>query len=140
MSIEISAYRARVGLFGHYQLRQKGFKPMTSFDLVIWLSILLIRSGDVHKNPGPVTSSSFDSSFGSASSLSSGSLNLSELISSHLSFVHYNVQSLAPKIHQLYADLCSFDVLAFTETWLTNNTSTSDIAFQTIKPNFVKIA
>ena len=138
MCIDISVYRARVGLFGHYQLRQKGSKPMNSFDLIIWISILLIRSGDVHENPGPVSSSTSDSSFTLSSSFSSDSPNISELISSHLSFVHYNVQSFVPKIHQLYADLCSFDVLAFTETWLSNDTSTSDIAFANYQTPFRK--
>ena len=139
MFIDISVYRARVGLFGHYQLRQKGFKlMMNSFDLIIWLSILLIRAGDVHKNPGPSSTSPPGSSFSSVSSLSSESFNLSELVSSHLSFVHYNVQSFAPKMHQLYADLSSFDVLAFTETWLDNNTLTSDIGLSNYQIPFRK--
>ena len=138
MCIDISVYRARVGLFGHYQQCKKSFKLLNSFDLLIWFSILLLRSGDVHENPGSVSTSPSDSSFSSASSLSSGSFNISDHISSHLSFVHYNVQSFAPKIDQLYTDLCSFDVLAFTETWLNNNTSTPDIAFPNYQTPFRK--
>ena len=70
--------------------------------------------------------------------MSSESFNLSELISSHLSFVHYNAQSFAPKIDQLYSDLCSFDVLAFTETWLNNNTSSLEISLPNYQTPFWK--
>ena len=38
----------------------------------------------------------------------------------------------------MYADLCSFDILAFTETWLDNSTSTSDIAFANYQIPFRK--
>ena len=138
MCIDISVYRARVGLFGHYQLREKSFKLMNSFDLIIWLSMLLIKCGDIHENPGPLSSTTSDTSFDSTSSLSSGSFNPSELVASNLSFVHYNVQSLAPKIQQLYADLCFFDVLAFTETWLDTNTSSSDITLSNYQTPFRK--
>ena len=39
-------------------------------------------------------------------------------ISHHLSFVHYNVQSILTKLDLLTADLADFDILAFSETWL----------------------
>ena len=111
---------------------------MNSFDSIIWLSIVLIRCGDAHENPGPAPSIASNSSSDSASSLSSGSFDLSEHISNNLSFVHYTVQSFVPKIQQLYADLCSFDVLAFTETWLNDHTSSSDIAFSNYQTPFRK--
>ena len=37
----------------------------------------------------------------------------------NLSLVHYNVQSFFPKLDILHTELFHFDILAFTETWLT---------------------
>ena len=41
----------------------------------------------------------------------------------HLSFVHYNVQSIVSKLKILHAELIDFDLLAFTETWLFGQTT-----------------
>ena len=41
--------------------------------------------------------------------------------------MHYNVQSFLPKIDLLPAELCDFDILAFSETWLNPSFLTADI-------------
>ena len=73
---------------------------------ITWFSILLLQAGDIHPNPGPLSTSS-------ASSISNtSSTNISVIIfsnlSNHLSFVHYNVQSLVPKIDILGTELFEF--------------------------------
>ena len=92
---------------------------------ITWLIVLLLlRSGNVHPNPGPSSISSVTSSGSSASILSSISL------SRHLSFVHYNVQSIVPKLDVLLTELYDFDILAFSETWLSPAVSEDSIALQ----------
>ena len=105
--------------------------------LVLWLWNLILQAGDVHMNPGPVsgsTSSAHDNaSFSSSSSLSS-SLSDALDMSRHFCFVHYNIQSLLPKLDQIYTELKDFDVIALTETWLNVSVSTDDLRFQSFKP------
>ena len=81
---------------------------------------MLLLSGNVHANPGPSSLSS------SVSSCILSSLNLSR----HLSFVHYNVQSIVPKLDILLAELYEFDILAFSETWLSPSVSNDDLFMQ----------
>ena len=50
--------------------------------------------------------------------------------SHNLSFVHYNVQSIFRKLDILHAELNDFDILAFTETWLSPTDDTDDLLFQ----------
>ena len=96
--------------------------------LIAWLSVLLLSAGDIHQNPGPSSSAtSFTTS--SLSSISSTFIN-SVNISHHLSFVHYNVQSLVSKLDVLHAELFHFDNLNCTETWLNSSFSTNDIRLQ----------
>ena len=73
-----------------------------------WLFVLLI-SGDVLPNPGPAFTSSTSSS--SSSSHDSFSFMNSMNLSQHLSFIYYNVQSIANKIDSLTAKLTDFDIL-----------------------------
>ena len=54
------------------------------------------------------------------------SLNLSR----HLSFVHYNFQSTAPKLDLLSTELFDFDILLFSETWLNPSVSLNDLHIQ----------
>ena len=92
---------------------------------ITWLIVLLLlRSGNVHPNPGPSSVSSVTSSGSSASVLSPISL------SRHLSFVHYNVQSIVPKLDVLLTELYDFDILAFSETWFSPAVSEDSIALQ----------
>ena len=57
---------------------------------------MLLLSGDIHPNPGPISTPSLGSFQESLVSLTSEPFNFSNL-SNHLSFVHYNVQSFLPK-------------------------------------------
>ena len=85
------------------------------FLITVWnvCCTLLLQSGDIHPNPGPDISN--DSSISSA--FSSRSFDLSK----YFSFVHYNVQSVYPKLELLSTELTDFDILAFSETWLGPN-------------------
>lgn len=94
-----------------------------------WLAFLLLLAGDVHTNPGPSRSSSVSSDSSTPTSMSNSlfnSLNLSH----SLSFVHYNVQSILTKLDTLYAELYEFDILAFTETWLSPAVDPTDLLLE----------
>ena len=54
----------------------------------------------------------------------------SSVLSKHLSFIHYNVQSILPKFDILFTELCDFDILAFSETWLNASITDDDISHQ----------
>ncbi len=99
-----------------------------TLQLLLGIIVLIIRSGDVHPNPGPT--SSFDRGSSSSSSSSHATLD----ISNHISFVHYNVQSIALKLEVLFAELCDFDILAFSETWLNPSVIPSDLLFDSFQP------
>ena len=91
-----------------------------------WLVLLLYSCGDVHPNPGPLSTSSTSSSYSSSSGMSNtlfSSLDLSH----NLSFVHYNVQSIFSTLELLETELIEFDILAFTETWLSPPTGTNEL-------------
>ncbi len=83
--------------------------------------LLLEISGDIHPNPGPFSnpSNSLDSTCSSTQSL--------ELLNSGLSIMHLNIQSLRPKLDLLTVESQIYDVLVFTETWLTHEISDDDI-------------
>ena len=79
-----------------------------------------MSSGDIHPNPGLMSSvSSFSSA--TLSSCISTSVFDSENLSHYLSFVHYNVQSIVSKLDILHTKLIDIDILAFTETWLSQS-------------------
>ena len=90
--------------------------------LLVFLVILIVLSGDVHPNPGPEISRSNSTS----SSYLSESINLSK----YISFMHYNVQSIKHKLDTLFAEYRDFDILSFSETWLSASTPTSDLSFE----------
>ncbi len=94
---------------------------LTTFALLAFILLQLILSGDIHPNPGPNPLRRQSSSSSTTSTFES--LDLSK----HISFVHYNVQSIVLKLDVLYAELCDFDILAFTETWLNPSIAQSDI-------------
>ena len=81
--IDIQLYRMRIGL--HYALhcKVKGLKYLSSFELMINLSFMLIRSWDMELNPGPSESDS---------------ITMDDVsISKYFSIVHYNIQSVTNK-------------------------------------------
>lgn len=113
-------------------MKIKGLKRFSNFELLVWLSILLLIAGDVLENPGPDLNNSF-SSFGSGDN----SLIIEDFKNA-LSFVHYNVQSFFHKKDILEGELQHFDILSFTETWLSNITDSSCIHFENYSIPFRK--
>ena len=91
-----------------------------------WLVLLLYSCGDVHLDPGPLSTSSTSSSYSSSSGMSNALFSSLDL-SHNLSFVHYNVQSIFSKLELLETELIEFDILAFTETWLSPSTDTNEL-------------
>ena len=88
--------------------------------------IVLEKAGDVHPNPGPLSSSSSLSSSSLSNTLNGSiSSNLNQF--HHLSFIQYNVQSIINKLDLFTVELSEFDILAFSETWLHAGISTNDL-------------
>ena len=107
----------RIGL--HYALhcKVKGLKYLSSFELLIILSLLLIRSGDIELNQGPNLLES-----------ESDSITMDDVsISKYFSIVHYNIQSVTNKIDLIGAELSNFSVICLTETWLNDHTANDSI-------------
>ena len=94
---------------------------------------LLAISGDIHPNPGPVQMN-VDSSNNSTSY--SNLLDDIEDFHANLSIIHLNIQSLLPKRDILNANLSHFDILCFTESWLTKEIPRNEIAFDGFETNF----
>ena len=105
-----------------------GFQLLFTIVITSWIGVMLLLAGDIHPNPGPSTVSSV-SSVTHLSSSSSAAFNFSNL-SNHLSFVHYNVQSIVSKLDLLASELYEFDILAFSETWLNPTISVDELYMQ----------
>ena len=106
MSVDIDTYRVRIDLHYCRQTKAKGIKRLSVFELLIVLSLLLLKCGDVETNPGP----DIDISLSSANS-SSVTDPEKEIIKSKFSVVHYNVQSLVNKVELIEGELHDFDVI-----------------------------
>ena len=91
----------RLILGASYQKNVKLTIRISSSLLVIssatWLYICLYCCGDVHPNPGPNSTTSSES-FTSLSSTTSNIILDTLNENHHLAFIHYNVQSLLPKL------------------------------------------
>ena len=88
----------------------------SNMEFVLFLSnALLNQHGDVESNPGP-------SSFGEANSFFS---DMTDSINSCglFKFIHLNVRSLLPNIEQIYLEFNNFDIIALTETFLSDDIS-----------------
>ena len=48
--------------------------------------------------------------------------------------MHYNVQSIKSKLDILASELSEFDILAFSEIWLSATTPSSDLYLPSFKP------
>ena len=59
MNIELIVYRMRIGLFYCCHLKVKGLNYLSLFELLIILSLLLLKSGDIQPNTGPDSEFSF---------------------------------------------------------------------------------
>ena len=90
-------------------------------DLTVWLTALLFVCGDIETNTGP------DSIEGSSSTNEDLSATSFELLYNHLSIIHANVQSLAPKIDTIRSEAEPHDVLVFSESWLNPDIDNSTI-------------
>ena len=119
MSDDLSTYRLRKGLHYHRHLKVEGLKFLSTFELLIVLSLILIRCGDIELNPGPKLDS--DSSSSTASAFSDLELK------NKFSVVHYNVQSILNKVDIIQSELQQYDVISLTETWLDNTISDDEI-------------
>ena len=89
----------------------------------------MMLHGDIHPNPGPDSVSSENPN-------GISSINSQDILSSHLSIFHYNVQSLLPKLDLIRAESESYDRAVFSETWLKPNTTDAEIALQNFLPPF----
>ena len=106
-------------------------KIVLSLSLTIvafWLVSLILLSGNIHPNPGPITppSPSSSTSLSNISTVAFNSLNLTH----NLSIVHYNVQSIFSKIEVLHTELIDFDILTFSESWLSDSVENDDLMLQ----------
>ena len=101
--------------------------------LTIWIYLILL-AGDVELNPGPA---SIDSESISNDLSDSSIIDLS-IFEQNFSIVHYNIQSLVGKLDQIQIELSHFDVIALSESWLSENVSTEEILFQNYQRPFRK--
>ena len=101
----------RIGLHYGRHCKVKGIAHLTTFQSIIFLSLLLINAGDIELNPGPDTSQN-----------DTGSV-VDSLISSYFSVVHYNIQSILNKVDLIGSELRNFNIICLTETWLGPNTT-----------------
>lgn len=85
------------------------------------------QSGDVQPNPGPE----------SLSSMSSES-SYQSVFHDHLNIVHVNIQSLLPKLDILEIEMQYYDIVVFTETWLSPNTTNYDVNIPNFGPPYRK--
>lgn len=118
--ISIAMYRMRIGLHYCRQAKLKGIDYLNYFDISVIISMLLISG--IERNPGPIS----DSSISSTTTTYITSTE-EQTIKNKFSVVHYNVQSILNKLDLIETELCNFDVISITETWLDQRTSDSDL-------------
>ena len=89
-------------------LKLKGLKRFNSFELFIFLAMVIYHDGDVEKNPGPGTENDdyFSDTVSSASSA---------ILHGNFSLVHYNVQSVVNKIDIIEPELSNFSLISLTD-------------------------
>ena len=82
---------------------------------------LLLLSGDVEINPGPISIDHLNDTSDSSSDI------LSQALTCHLSIFHMNIQSIVPKMELIKAEADTYDILIFTESWLKHSTPDTPI-------------
>ena len=87
------------------------------------LFLILKLSGDIQSNPGP-QSDSFLSS------------NISTVFPHNLNILHLNIQSILPKMDLLEVEVQNYDILVFTETWLSPQISNDDLLLENFDPPY----
>ena len=74
--------------------------------------MLLSRSGDIETNPGPTSSSEPSIDYSSGSSITDSASELSSaFFLNYLLLLHYNVESLFPKIDIIETEHTTYDLL-----------------------------
>ena len=118
MPTDIATHRVRICMFYNIANRHKNIKRFSYFDVLVWMSmlLLLLLSGDIETNPGPVTTEN-------------SIPIISKSCSSNITIAHYNVQSFFQKKDIIFAELQNFDIIALSETWLSDSVSSDDIIF-----------
>ena len=134
--IIVTLHMRQASLFQTFLLPGRGYQSNCNFTyfsfftfssvlITFWVAILLLsQAGDVHPNPGPALNSSDSMSDSSVTSALQSSA-----LSKHLSFIHFNVQSILPKLDILFTELCDFNILAFSESWLNASVPDEDLPF-----------
>ena len=131
MGVSLEEYRARIGNYNNIKCRTCVSTCITlsylfliarNFTLMTLLMAILLLCGDISQNPGPTESFSTNTSTSEANcSFFSNNAN------SFVSLLHLNIQSLKPKIDIIIGNLCEFDILCFTESWLNPTIPDNDI-------------
>ena len=90
----------RIGIHYWRHCKIKGIKHLTTFEPIVFLSLLLIiHAGDIELNPG-------------AGFLQNDSSSLVDsLITNYFSIVHYNVQSISNKVNLIGSEFTNFKVI-----------------------------
>ena len=99
---------------------------MSSFCFSIWIMSLILLADNIELNPS-LESIDSTSSFGDPSDSSITDFSIFE---QNFSIVHYNIQSLVGKLDQTQVELSHFDVIALSESWLSDNVNTDEIMFR----------
>ncbi|MEW8546861.1 MAG: endonuclease/exonuclease/phosphatase family protein, partial [Candidatus Thiodiazotropha sp.] len=98
----------------------KAFDYLHFFELLVITSLLLLAG--IEPNPGPISEASINSS---NLSLSFDDINM---IKDKFSIVHYNIQSIVNKLDIIESELCNFDIICLTETWLDERTINTSLS------------
>ena len=96
--------------------------------LLFWMFYIILRSGDVEIQPGPLSS---------CSSVFSDEMSESDI--DKFSFVHYNIQSIKNKVDLLSIELRAFDIISLTETWLNDESEVPETLFENFKHPYTYI-
>ena len=91
----------------------------------ILFRLLILILVNVHPNPGPDPHEQ-DTSVNTSTS------SYAHILSSGLSIMHLNIQSLRPKLDILEVEAQPYDILIFTETWLSARVQNNDL----VVPNY----
>ena len=98
----------------------KALDYLKFFELLIIISSLLLAG--IEPNPGPISEASTNSSNVSSSLGDINTLNDKFLV------VHYNIQSVVNKLDIIESELCNFDIICLTETWLDQRTINNNLS------------
>lgn len=89
--------------------------------------LLILLAGDVEPNPGPAPNHN---------NHATSSDPYIQLTNNGLSIMHLNIQSLKPKIDLLAIEAQPYDILVFTETWLSSSTTNDELHIPNFNPPF----